>query len=43
MEDKLFNELESNLKDAVKVAKGRVTPKTAYIVVTPAGIKAIRH
>ena len=42
MDDKLFNELESNLKEAVKIAKGRVAPKTAYIV-TPAEIKAIRR
>ena len=42
MDEKLFNELESNLKEAVNIAKGRVTPKTAYIALTPAGIKAIR-
>ena len=43
MDDKLFNELESNLKEAVNIAKGRVAPKTAYVVVTPAQIKAIRR
>ncbi len=43
MDDKLFNELEANLKEAVNIAKGRVAPKTAYIVITPAGIKTIRR
>ena len=43
MDDKLFNELKSNLKEAVDVAKGKITPETAYFVVTPATIKAIRH
>lgn len=42
MDDKLFQELESNLKEEVKVAKGRAAPKTTYVVVTPAEIKAIR-
>ena len=43
MDDKLFNELEANLKEAVKVAKRHMTPKTTYVVVTPAEIKAIRR
>ena len=43
MDDKLFNELEANLKEAVDVAKGKVTPETAYVVVTPSTIKAIRR
>ena len=43
MDDKLFNELETNLKEAVDIAKGRVAPETAYFVITPATIKAIRH
>lgn len=42
MDDKLFKELDANLKEAVKVAKGASTPKTVYIVLTPAKIKAIR-
>ena len=43
MDDKLFNELEGNLKEAVDVARGKVTPETAYVVVTPSTIKAIRR
>ena len=43
MDDKLFNELETNLKEAVDVAKGRVAPETAYFVITPATIKSIRQ
>ena len=43
MDDKLFNELETNLKEAVDIAKGRVAPETAYFVITPATIKSIRH
>ncbi len=43
MDDKLFNELEANLKEAVDVVKGKVAPETAYMVITPATIKAIRR
>ncbi len=43
MDSKLFNELESNLKQAVRIAKGRTSPKTVYEMVTPAQIKAMRH
>ena len=42
MDDKLFKELDANLKEAVKVAKGTSTPKSVYVVLTPAQIKAIR-
>jgi len=42
MDDKLFKELDANLKEAVKVAKGTSAPKTAYVVLTPADIKAVR-
>ena len=42
MDDKLFNELEANLKEAVKVAKGSSVPESVYVVVTPAEIKRIR-
>jgi DNA-binding transcriptional regulator YiaG len=42
MDDKLFKELDANLKEAVKVAKGTSTPKSVYVVLTPADIKAIR-
>jgi putative transcriptional regulator len=42
MDDKLFKELDANLKEAVKVAKGTLAPKTVYIVLTPAEIRRIR-
>ena len=43
MDDELFNELEANLKEAVDITKGKVAPKTAYIMVTPMSIKSIRR
>ena len=43
MDDKLFGELESNLKEAVQITKGRASPKTIYVMVTPAQIKAVRR
>ncbi len=42
MDDKLFDELDANLKEAVKVAKGTKAPKSVYVVLKPAEIKAIR-
>lgn len=42
MDEKLFRELDSNLKEAVKIAKGKSSPKTVYVVLAPAEIKAIR-
>ncbi len=42
MDTQLFQELESNLKDAVKVVKGEKTAP-AYVVLSPADIKAIRQ
>ena len=42
MDDKLFKELDANLKEAVKVAKGTSVPKSVYVVLSPAEIKAIR-
>ena len=42
LDDKLFKELDANLKEAVKVAKGNVAPKSVYVVLTPADIKAVR-
>ena len=42
MDDKLFTELDANLREAVKVAKDTSTPKSVYVVLTPAQIKAIR-
>lgn len=42
MDKKLFKELEANLEEAVKIAKGSTSPKSVYVVVTPEEIKAIR-
>jgi len=42
MDEKLFEELDTNLKEAVEVAKGRTAPKSVYVVLTPAEIRAIR-
>ena len=42
MDEKLFEELDANLKEAVKVAKGTTAPKFVYVVLTPAEIKTIR-
>jgi len=42
MDDKLFKELDANLNEAVKVAKGTLAPKSVYVVLSPAEIKAIR-
>jgi DNA-binding transcriptional regulator YiaG len=41
-DDKLFRELDANLKEAVKVSKGTSAPKSVYVMLTPANIKAIR-
>ncbi|MGI9288231.1 MAG: NadS family protein [Pseudomonadales bacterium] len=43
MDTQLFQELESNLKDAVKYAKGEASPTSVYFVLSPADIKAIRQ
>ena len=43
MDDKLFDELESNLKQAVQITKGRASPETTYVMATPAQIKAVRR
>lgn len=42
MDDKLFKELDANLKEAAKVAGGTRAPKSIYVVLTPAEIKSIR-
>lgn len=42
MDEKLFNELDANLKKAVKVAKGTKAPASVYVVLAPKEIKAIR-
>jgi putative transcriptional regulator len=42
MDDKLFKELNTNLKEAVKIVKGTSAPKSVYVVLSPAEIKAIR-
>ena len=43
MDDKLFQELESNLKRAVLHSKGKTKPKIVYFVLSPADIKTIRQ
>ena len=43
MDSKLFQELEANLTDAVKYAKGETSPRSMYVVLTAADIKAIRQ
>ena len=42
MDEKLFRELDTNLKKAAKIAKGATSPKSVYVVLTPAEIKTIR-
>ena len=42
MNDKLFDELDANLKEAAKIAKCSSAPKSVYVVLSPAEIKAIR-
>jgi putative transcriptional regulator len=42
MDDKLLKELDANLKAAVKIAKGSSTPRSVYVIFTPAEIKRIR-
>ena len=42
MDDKLFKELDANLREAVEVAKGTKAPKSVYVVLTPSEIRAIR-
>lgn len=42
MDEKLFKELDANLKEAVKIAKGTTAPKSVYVVLTPAEIRTIR-
>jgi putative transcriptional regulator len=43
MDKKLFDELDANLKEAVKVARGKKAPKSVYVVLKPAEIRAIRN
>ena len=42
MDEKIFKELDANLKQAVKVARGTEAPQSIYVVLKPAEIKAIR-
>ena len=42
MDEKLFEELDANLKEAVKIAKGATAPRSVYVILTPAEIKTIR-
>jgi len=43
MDDKLFNELDANLKEAARIARGTKAPKSVYVVLKPAEIKSIRN
>lgn len=43
MDNTLFQELESNLKDAAKYAKSETSPKSVYVVLSPADVKATRQ
>ena len=43
MEKELFEELESNLKEAVKLVKGKTKPKSVYFALSAADIKQIRR
>ena len=42
MDDKLFQELDGNMREAVKVVKGTSAPEFVHVVLTPAEITAIR-
>ena len=42
MDDKLHNELVSNLKEGIRFAKGNKSKSTVYAVLSAADIKAIR-
>lgn len=42
MDDELYEELEENLQQALKIAKGKKKPKFVYFVLSPADIKEIR-
>ena len=43
MDKNLFQELESNLNEAVSVARGTSAPRSIYVVMSPAAIKSIRR
>ena len=43
MDKNLFHELESNLNEAVSVARGASAPRSIYVVMSPAAIKSIRR
>ena len=42
MDNKLFQELDENLREAVKVVKGTSAPTSVHVVLTPEEIRAIR-
>jgi len=42
VDDELYEELEENLQQALKIAKGKKKPKFVYFVLSPADIKEIR-
>ena len=43
MDNELFQELEGNLKQAIKTVKGDVAPASVYFVLSPQDIKKIRE
>ena len=42
MDKELFDELETNLKEAVKLVKGKTKPKSVYFALSAEDIKQIR-
>jgi len=42
MDEKLFKELDANLREAANIAKGAAAPKFVYVVLTPIEIRTIR-
>ena len=43
MDKELFDELQSNLKEAVELIKGKTQPKSVYFALSAADIKQIRR
>ena len=42
MDEVLFKKLENSLKQAVKITRGEIRPKTVYVVLSPQDVKDIR-
>ena len=42
MDDKLCRELASSVKEVARIARGRSSPKSVYVVLAPSDIQAIR-